>query len=187
MNPAIGLALLAFAQLVLALIADKSLGGADLPIVTQQLSEYPTLGIKDFFATGGTVNKTRVSEVVRITRLPNAARSALVALFVAFIGALVTAAIAFAAAPTIPHKVLRVAFSVGSAVVAFILMGTLVVKLLTQALRSASVKEASLGPPPADRLRRYLKRVRDFNVLTPYLTAALVINTISIIAAFKLG
>jgi hypothetical protein len=188
-NAGIAVGLLAFVQLVLAWLTDKSLGDYDLPIVTQQLSNFPTLGIKDFFAPGGTVNKIRISEVVGVTRLTNAARSALVALVVAFLGALTTAVIAYAAMPAPPLKVLRVAGAGVGAAVALIMFVSLVIQLLNQTLRKISQKEDLFpnGPSPKDRFCRYLKRVRDLKVLTPYLTAAFFVNVISIAAAIKLG
>jgi hypothetical protein len=188
MNAGIAVGLLAFAQLVLAWLTDKSLGDYDLPIITQQLSNFPTLGIKDFFAPHGTVDEKRISEVVGVTRLTNAARSALVALIIAFFGALTTAIIAYAAMPVPPLKVLRVAGAGIGAAVALIMFLSLGIQLLKQTLRTTSEKEPLFpnGPSPKGRLCRYLKRVRDRKVLTPYLTTAFFVNAITIIAAIKL-
>jgi len=188
MNAGIAIALLAFVQLVLAWLADKSLGDFDLPIITQQLCNHQTLGMKEFIAPGGTVNKTKITEIVRITRLTNAARSVLVALFVAFVGALTTAVIAYAANPAPTLKFQRVSCAATGAAVAIVMLALLVIKLLNQTLSSDSQKETfPPGKTLKDRLRRYRKRLSDLNVLTPYLTAAFVINVVSIGAAIKLG
>jgi hypothetical protein len=190
-NAGLALAIFAVIQLILADLAGRPLESLDDQLFAEGVRTHQPLGIAGFFDANQPspdLGKTRVTEVLRYTRLGSSARSTLVALLVSFIGCCATLAIIALAEPEPNYKQARL---ISTGIGALLTLGFFILLLIVVAIRKLVTKVPDEdGIPARPRLRgairRYRVRVASTKVLTPYLTVALVANAIVIWSAYAI-
>lgn len=190
MNAGLLLALLALLQLAIAWMADRGFEPIDAPLFGDQVKSYDGLDVKSWFSESRpgapTLGARRIEEVLRMARLASAARLALTALLVSFVGDVVTAVIVAVARPAPAARWARFGFAVAAAVLTFVGLVGLLIRVATRSLRAVAESHSEFlanGVGRKSPRGRYLARVRSFETLTPYLTASFIGSVVAIIAA----
>ncbi|WP_427889191.1 hypothetical protein ACQHIV_38115 [Kribbella sp. GL6] len=182
MSPGVALALLSLIQLGLVWLADRTTKSIDHVIFVQQLDTYGTAGIKDLLVTpgeGDTRGSIRTAEVLRLAGFASAARATITALVVTCASLIVTAAIVGRATPEPRLATLRLWASIVGAIVTGVAVFLLLIKLVNKKLKAQAPGEV---PQESWSLKNYWARLRCRDVLTRYLTIALLGNVVAIVA-----
>jgi hypothetical protein len=186
-NPAVGLAFLALCQLGLAWLAGLPMTKIDRAVFVQQVKSYEPLGIKDFFitdTTGDERGEKRRAEVLRLVSLAPAARATVTALVVTFAGLVATGFVVGFADPSPDLGTVRVIASGAGAVVAFVAVFLLLIKIGDDSLRLHAPGELPIdGWTISKGFQRYRTRLRSGDVLTRYLSVAVLCNAVAIVVA----
>ena len=180
MTAGLALALLSLAQLVLIWLTDRATSGIDRAIFAHQVKGYDGLGIEEFFVTH-TSGTARRAEVLRLAALGSAARASITALVVTLASLVVTAFVVVSASPPPTLAPARLTACILGAVAAAVALFGLLVKLAKQALKAHAPNEKPQNSRTlSTTLKNYAIRLRCGDVLTPYLTIALLGNLVAI-------
>jgi hypothetical protein len=186
-NPGQEIALLGLGQLLIAVYFDRKFADVEAPMFEAEVESYPALEMKAWF-TDAKQGKTRSREVLRIARLPTAARQSLVALLVSAVAAAVTFFIVLEAHEHPSFRTLRLAAN-GVAGVACLCLAIGLLLRIAQRNLSATAKthsEYRADNQPKNWLARWFARVRSLETLTPYLSVAFLGAAVAIVTAVGL-
>lgn len=187
MNTAVGLVIVAFVQLVLAWLAGKPLTKIDKAVFVDHVRAYEPLGIKGFFITDATndeLGKKRQAEVLRLVELAPAARAAFAALIATLAGLVTTALVVGFADPSPDLRMARLIASIAGAVVALVTGCLLLAKISARSLRLHAPGELPIdGWTISKGFQRYRTRLRSGDVLTRYLSVAVLCNAVAVVVA----